>query len=88
MVSRILLCFRSYKQDAGGNLSLTDFSIQRARKMKQIRKNLVDTVEKMKEPHPPNRKEATALALNSVYRKNLVKKFTPLDAFVLCHCTN
>jgi hypothetical protein len=70
------LFFRSYKQDIGGNASLADFHLQRARKLKESRKNLVDTVEKMKEPHPQNRKEALALALNSVYRKNLVRRNT------------
>ena len=40
---------------------------------------MVDTVEKMKEPPPQNRKEALALALNSVYRKNLVRNIFQIE---------
>jgi hypothetical protein len=56
-------------------VSASDLAIQRARKLKQNRKELIEAVEKMKEPHPANRNEAAAIALNSVYRKNLVRYF-------------
>ena len=54
------------------NVSASDFLIQRARKFKQNRKELVEAVEKMREPPPTSRKDAAALAVNTVYRKNLV----------------
>lgn len=55
------------------NVSASDFLIQRARKFKQSRKELVEAVEKMREPPPMSRKDAAALAVNTVYRKNLVR---------------
>ena len=53
-------------------MSGTDLLIQRARKFKQSRRELNEVVEKMKEPSPANRNEALGLAVNSVYRRNLV----------------
>ena len=54
-------------------MSGTDLLIQRARKFKQTRRELMEVVDKMKEPSPANRNEALALAVNSVYRRNLVR---------------